>query len=81
MPNFRFTRICRKIVDVAIYALYLESFCGVNLAIRKVFAFSDSGSTWVYLGRPGSIRSTWVNLGQLGFTWVYLGLLGSIWVY
>ena len=37
-----FTRICREIVDVAIYALYPESFCGGNLAIRKVFAFSDS---------------------------------------
>ena len=35
------TRICRKIVDVAIYALYPESFCE-NFAIRKVFAFSDS---------------------------------------
>ena len=38
-----FTRICREIVDVAIYALYPERFCGRNLAIRKVFAFSDSG--------------------------------------
>ena len=37
-----FTRICREIVDVAIYALYPESFCGGNLAIWKVFAFSDS---------------------------------------
>ena len=27
----------------AIYALYPESFCCENLAIRKVFAFSDSG--------------------------------------
>ena len=27
----------------AIYALYPESFCDKNLAIRKVFAFSDSG--------------------------------------
>ena len=44
MENFRFTRICREIVDVAIYALYPESFCGVNLAIRKVFAFSDSAA-------------------------------------
>ena len=26
----------------AIYAVYLESFCDKNLAIRKVFAFSDS---------------------------------------
>ena len=26
----------------AIYALYPESFCDPNLAIRKVFAFSDS---------------------------------------
>ena len=43
MKILGFTRICREIVDVAIYALYPESFCGVNLAIRKVFAFSDSG--------------------------------------
>ena len=28
----------------AIYALYLESFCDKNLAIRKVFAFCDSAS-------------------------------------
>ena len=27
----------------AIYALYPESFCSKDLAIRKVFAFSDSG--------------------------------------
>ena len=27
----------------ALYALYPESFCGKNLAIRKVFAFCDSG--------------------------------------
>ena len=26
-----------------IYALYPESFCNRNLAIRKVFTFSDSG--------------------------------------
>ena len=26
-----------------IYALYPESFCDKDLAIRKVFAFSDSG--------------------------------------
>ena len=26
----------------SIYALYLESFCDKNLAIRKVFAFCDS---------------------------------------
>ena len=31
----------------AIYALYPESFCDPNLAIRKVFAFSDSGKQWV----------------------------------
>ena len=28
----------------ALYALYPESFCGKNLAIRKVFAFCDSES-------------------------------------
>ena len=27
----------------AIYALYPESFCDKNLAVRKDFAFSDSG--------------------------------------
>ena len=43
MENLGFTRICHEIVKVAIYALYPESFCGVNLAIRKVLAFSDSG--------------------------------------
>ena len=26
----------------AIYAIYPESFCDKNLAVRKVFAFSDS---------------------------------------
>ena len=29
----------------AIYALYPESFCDKNLAIRKVFAFCDSAKT------------------------------------
>ena len=42
LKNLGFTRICREIVNVAIYALYPESFCGKNLAVRKVFAFSDS---------------------------------------
>merc|ERR1712012_1092899 len=32
-----------KLKIYAIYALYPESFCGKNLAIRKVFAFCDSG--------------------------------------
>ena len=26
----------------AIYVLYLDSFCDKNIAVRKVFAFSDS---------------------------------------
>jgi len=38
-----FTRICREIVNVAIYVLYPESSCGKDLAIQKVFAFSASG--------------------------------------
>ena len=42
MTSFRFSRICRENVDVVIYALYPENFCGENLAILKVFAFSDS---------------------------------------
>ena len=31
---------------VAIYALYPESFCDKNLAIRKVFAFCDSAVSY-----------------------------------
>ena len=31
-----------KLKTDAIYALYPESFCDKNLAIRKVFAFCDS---------------------------------------
>ena len=31
----------------AIYALYPESFCDKNLAVRKVFAFSDSGASLI----------------------------------
>ena len=38
-----FKHFCRESKSVAIYALYPESFCLKNLAIRKVFAFSDSG--------------------------------------
>ena len=33
--------VANSIID-GIYALYLESFCNKNLAVRKVFAFSDS---------------------------------------
>ena len=36
------THIVANLKIDAIYALYLESFCEPNLAIRKVFAFSDS---------------------------------------
>ena len=38
--------LCAFVADLkidAIYALYPESFCDKNLAIRKVFAFCDSG--------------------------------------
>ena len=49
MKFLDYTRICRKIVDVAIYAVYPESFWGENFAIRKVFAFSDSAAG-VFLG-------------------------------
>ena len=31
----------------AIYALYPESLCNKNLAVRKVFAFSDSGASLI----------------------------------
>jgi len=49
----------------AIYALYPESFCDKNLAIRKVFAFCDSGGGEKKIGachcpncqRPGDPRA------------------------
>ena len=53
-----FTRICREIVDVAIYALYPESFFGENLAIRKVFAFSDSG---LLARKVMFLQADWMN--------------------
>ena len=37
-----FVHICWKITNVAIHTLYPEKFSVKNLAIRKVFAFSDS---------------------------------------
>ena len=42
MKFFSFTHFCRESKSVAIHALYPESFCMKNLAIRKVLAFSDS---------------------------------------
>ena len=43
----------------AIYALYLESFCDKNLAIRKVFAFCDSGKGEGLQGPRGSTGHLW----------------------
>ena len=40
-----FTHFCRESKSVAIYALYPESFCMKNLAIRKICAFSDSAAS------------------------------------
>ena len=34
--------LCAFVADLNIDALYPESFCNKNLAIRKVFAFCDS---------------------------------------
>ena len=42
MTLSNFVHICCKIKNVAIYTLYPEKFSVKNLAIRKVFAFSDS---------------------------------------
>ena len=45
--------LCAFVVNLkidAIYALYPESFCNKNLAIRKVFAFCDSEYMMVLFG-------------------------------
>ena len=39
--------ICREFAKFSIYALYPESFSVNNLAVRKVFAFSESGTCTV----------------------------------
>ena len=38
-----FMRICRKFENRRDLAFHPESFCDKNFAIRKVFAFCDSG--------------------------------------
>ena len=50
---------CAFVANLKIDALYRESFCYKNLAIRKVFAFCDSACiTCIYVSirpsRPGS---------------------------
>ena len=42
---------------VAIYALYPESFCDKNLAIWKVFAFSDSALVNIVLLTKGKVEA------------------------
>ena len=69
------THFCRESKSVAIYALYPESVCLKNFAIRKVFVFSDSGTLnqnsranddneadfvlWWNLWMMGSPRASW----------------------
>ena len=43
--NTLFTRICREFENWCNLHIYPKSFCNKNLAIRKVFAFSDSAIT------------------------------------
>ena len=38
-----FTYFCGKFYNVVVNALYVESFCVENPAVRKLFAFSDFG--------------------------------------
>ena len=48
--------LCAFVVNLkigAIYALYPESFCDKNLAIRKDFAFCDSGASPCWKGKSG----------------------------
>ena len=61
-------RICREFENL-IYALYPESFCDKNLAIRKVFAFSDSGwSPWLDIGYILKLATIYIFSLLLAFT-------------
>ena len=71
---------CCVITDVVIYALHPENFCGENLAIRKVFAFSDSilvmfGGVWSMLG------FVWWCLGYVWWCLVHVWwcLMNCVW--
>lgn len=55
----------RESKSVAIYTLYPESFCVKNLAIRKVFAFSDSGSTHETINQNSCINHNVVFVQSL----------------
>ena len=43
--------LCAFVANLKVGAIYPEGFCDKNLAIGKVFAFSDSETTWRQLGR------------------------------
>ena len=69
-----FTHICREFVDVPIYALYPESFCVKNPAVRKVFVFSDSGWQWYkrkQFFKNTSIYTCMENTNTLVFIQIY----------
>ena len=57
----------------AIYALYPESFCDKNLAVRKVFAFSDSDSVGFRFERRGFITLPTYPLKQNDDVEMYYG--------
>ena len=56
----------------AIYGFYPESFCDKNLAIRKVFAFSDSG-------RATHLLVPWVLQFYIVYSWREWGSKQNIW--
>ena len=72
-PNIFGTCLCRKHCKPTFYVhllqiwkltwftpLFLESFCDKNLAIRKVFAFSDSALDWWDSGmQKCQLKSCW----------------------
>ena len=61
-----FTHICRECVDVVIYALFPESFCAKNLAVRKVFVVSDSGPSGPRLLAGGPLGLLTLSFGRSG---------------
>ena len=63
----------------AIYALYPESFCDKNLAVRKVFTFSDSATKQSPVGQNAAPRAEQAPMQLMTFPQVVISIVLSRW--